>query len=370
MEDVVPLVKTLLFKPFFTALVMSFIATPFVIRLANYWGLVDDPKKRKHPAHTEKRVIPRAGGLAIFLGILATVPLFVPFSQQLVGILTGAAIIVIVGIIDDKVDLNPYFRFFTNILAAVIVVGSGVGISYITNPLGSGVIRLDEWRLVFNFLGESHSIVVWADLLAVFWIAWCMNMVNWSKGVDGQMPGFVGISALVLGILSFRFAILDLGQWAVATLAFITAGAFLGFLPFNYYPQKIMPGYSGGALAGFMLSILAIASGGKVATALLVLGIPFLDAGYTIFRRLAQKKSPFWGDRGHLHHKLLDLGWGKRRVALFYWILSVILGVIALNLTSRAKFFVIILVALVLGGILLWLTYLLPSLKKQDRDNG
>ena len=184
------------------------------------------------------------------------------------------------------------------------------------------------------------------------------------------MPGFVGISALVLGLLSLRFAVLDLGQWAVASLAFITAGAFLGFLPFNFYPQKIMPGYAGGALAGFMLSVLAIASGGKLATALLVLGIPFLDAGYTIIRRLAQRKSPFWGDRGHLHHKLLDLGWGRRRIALFYWELSVILGMISLNLTSRAKFFVIILVALVLGGTLLWLTFFLPSLKKHDLDSG
>jgi UDP-GlcNAc:undecaprenyl-phosphate GlcNAc-1-phosphate transferase len=197
-----------------------------------------------------------------------------------------------------------------------------------------------------------------------------MNMVNWSKGVDGQMPGFVGISAIVLGLLSFRFTMIDLQQWIVATLAFITAGAYLGFLPFNFYPQKIMPGYGGGALAGFMLSVLAIASGGKVATALLVLGIPFLDAGYTILRRLLQKRSPFWGDRGHLHHKLLDLGWGKRRIALFYWLLSVILGLIALNLTSRAKIFVIIFMALALGGILLWLSLLLPSLRREDQDSG
>lgn len=369
MELVTQLGKTLLFKPLLTAFFITLIATPFVIKLANYWGLVDDPQKRKHPAHTEHRIVPRAGGLAIFLGILVASAMTVPFSKQLAGILIGAAIIIIVGIIDDKIDINPYFRFFTNILAAVIVVGSGVGITYITNPLGPGVIHLDTLKLTFNFLG-NHSVIILADLLAIIWIVWCMNMVNWSKGVDGQMPGFVAISAIVLGILSFRFTMLDLSQWVVASLAFITAGAFLGFLPFNFYPQKIMPGYSGGALAGYMLSVLAIASGGKVATALLVLGVPFLDAGYTIIRRVAQKKSPFWGDRGHLHHKLLDLGWDKRKIALFYWILSVILGIIALNLTSRAKFFTIILIAAVLGGILLWLSLLLPSLKEPDPDNG
>ncbi len=369
MELATQLGITLLFKPFLVAFFITLISTPFVIRLAHYWGLVDDPKKRKHPAHTEKRVIPRAGGLAIFIGIFVAIAVTLPFTKQLAGIILGASLIVVTGIIDDKIDLNPYVRFFTNILAALLVVGSGVGITYITNPLGEGIIHLDTLRLNVDFLG-NHSIIILADILAVLWIVWCMNMVNWSKGVDGQMPGFVGISAVVLGILSFRFTMLDLQQWVVASLAFITAGAYLGFLPFNFFPQKIMPGYGGGALAGFMLSVLAIASGGKVATALLVLGVPFLDASYTIIRRIAQKKSPFWGDRGHLHHKLLDAGWSKPKIALFYWILSVILGLIALNLTSREKLFTIILIALILGGILLWLSFWLPSLKEPDQDSG
>lgn len=360
---------TLLIKPFLVAFFISLLSTPFVIKMAHYWGLVDDPAKRKHPAHTEKRVIPRAGGVAIFLGVIVATALTVPFNKQIAGILLGASIIIAVGIADDKLDLNPYVRFGTNFFAAVLVVMSGVGITYVTNPLGGGVIYLDTLKFTFNFLG-THSIIILADLLAILWIVWCTNMVNWSKGVDGQMPGFVAISAIILGILAFRFTMLDLAQWVVASLAFITAGAYLGFLPFNFYPQKIMPGYGGGALAGFLLSILAIASGGKVATALLVLGVPFLDAAYTILRRLAQKRSPFWGDRGHLHHKLLDAGWSKPKIALFYWGLSVILGLIALNLSSREKLFAIILIALVLGGILLWLSFYLPSLKEQDHDSG
>lgn len=361
--------KTLLIKPLLTAFFISFLSTPFVIKVAQYWGLVDDPKKRRHPAHTETRVVPRAGGLAVFLGIFVAASITLPFSKQLAGIMLGGVIIVIVGLLDDKFDLNPYFRFVTNFFAALLVVGSGVGISYITNPFGGGVIMLDTVRFSFDLFGR-HSVVILADLLALVWIVWCMNMVNWSKGVDGQMPGYVAISAIVLGILSFRFTMLDLAQWVVASLAFITAGSFLGFLPFNFYPQKIMPGYGGGALAGYMLSVLAIASGGKVATALLVLGIPFLDAAYTIIRRLMQKKSPFWGDRGHLHHKLLALGWGKRRIALFYWFLSVILGLVALNITSEYKIFVIFFVGVFLGGTLLWLSYFLPSLNRDDRDSG
>ncbi len=369
MDLTTQLVRSLLVKPFFIAFVMSFISTPFVIKLAHYWGLVDDPKKRKHPAHVEVRVIPRAGGIALFLGILVASALTFSFSKQIAGILMGAALIVGLGIVDDKIDLNPYARFAVNLLAALIPVGAGIGISFVTNPLGGDVIHLDTWRFTFNFFGQ-HSVIIIADLLAIVWIVWCMNLVNWSKGIDGQMPGFVAISAITLGILSFRFTILDLSQWIVASLAFITAGAYLGFLPFNFYPQKIMPGYGGGALAGYMLGILAIASGGKVATLLLVLGIPFLDAAYTILRRILQKRSPFWGDRGHLHHKLLDLGWGKRRIALFYWFLSSILGILALNLTSRGKLYVIVSIALVLGGLLLWLSFFLPQLARPDPDNG
>lgn len=116
-----------------------------------------------------------------------------------------------------------------------------------------------------------------------------------------------------------------------------------------------MPGYSGGALGGYLLAVLSILSGAKVATAILVLGIPMMDAFYSFSRRLAAGKSPFWGDRGHLHHRLLARGWGRRRIALFYWTVSAILGALALSLDSQGKLFAIILVAGFFGGIILWL---------------
>ncbi|MCL4382210.1 MAG: undecaprenyl/decaprenyl-phosphate alpha-N-acetylglucosaminyl 1-phosphate transferase [Patescibacteria group bacterium] len=351
-----------------SALIISFCLTPFVIKLAFKFGLVDDPKRRYHPAHTHQGIIPRAGGLAIYLGLVFASLSFLPLNKVVVGILLSSTIIVTVGLWDDKVDLSPYFRFFTNFLAAAIVVGSGVGIPYITNPLG-GILHLDTWRLTFNFLGQ-HSILVWADLFAIVWIVWCANMVNWSKGVDGQMPGFVVIAAATLGILALRFSAHDISQTTVTTLAFIVAGAFLGFLPWNFYPQKIMPGYGGGTLAGFLLAVLAILSWGKLGTAILVLGLPMLDAFYTLGRRLLTGHSPFWGDRGHLHHKLLDLGWGRRRIALFYWLLSAILGLFALTLNSQQKFFAFILLAVLVGGLILWLNFLSVLSKPPDQDNG
>ncbi len=350
-----------------TAGIFTFIVTPLVAKLAKKFSLVDDPAKRPHPAHTHQGIIPRAGGLGIYLGFLVAC-LFLPFNKVLLGILGGGAIMILVGLWDDKKDLSPYFRFATNFLAAAVVVGSGAGVPYITNPLG-GVLHLDSWRLTFDFLGP-HSILVWADLFAVVWIVWCANMVNWSKGVDGQMPGFVAISAFVLGLLSLRFSAHDISQWEVTALAFITSGAFLGFLPWNFYPQKIMPGYGGGALAGFLLATLSILSWGKLGTAILVLGVPLIDAFYTLARRIIQGKSPVWADRGHLHHKLLDLGWGKRRIALFYWLLSAILGAVALGLNSQQKLFVFILLAVAVGGLILWLSYFTTFSKPRDPDNG
>jgi len=361
--------KTFSARPFLIAFFFSLLITFLIIPLVKKMGLVDNPSIRRHPANTHKGAIPRAGGLAIYLSLVISIFLLLPLTKQIWGIMIGATIIVIVGLLDDKYDISPYVRFITNIVAALVVVGSGIGVPFITNPLG-GVIRLDIWRIVFE-LGGKHSILVWADLFALLWIVWCMNMVNWSKGVDGQMPGFVTIAAFIIGLLSFRFVSGgDLRQWIPAVLAFITAGAFCGFLPWNFYPQKIMPGYSGGALAGFLLAVLSILSVAKVGTAMLVLGIPMLDAIYTIIRRLSLRKSPFWGDRGHLHHRLLDIGWGRRRIALFYWLVSAILGLVALLVTSKIKLFIVLFIAVTLGGTLLWLSFFSTFSKQSDPDNG
>lgn len=342
----VRLFEQIILYPFLVSFFASFLSTPLVIKVANFFGLVDNPKKRYHPARVHQGGIPRAGGLAIFIGVLIASLLFLPLDKHLKGILLGAVIVIIVGLLDDKYDLSPYTRLLTNFLAAGCVVGAGIGIGFINNPFG-GIINL------------SRPL---ANLFALFWIVWCMNMVNWSKGVDGQMPGFVAIAAFVISILSLKFSA-DIAQWPVITLAFITTGSYLGFLPWNFYPQKIMPGYGGGSLGGYLLATLAILSTTKVGTMILVLGVPLIDGVYTMVRRLASGRLPFWGDRGHLHHRLLDLGWSKRRIAIFYWLVSAVLGIIALNLNPRQKFYTIILLAVLMGGGLLWLSRLRRSLK-------
>ncbi len=346
---------------FIVAFILSFILTKPTIALAKKFHLVTDIKKRLHPAHIHTGLIPRGGGVPIFVALLLTTLLFIPLNKIMTGILVSSLLLVIMGVLDDYFDLSPYLRFLINLFISMIVIGFGLGIPFIYIPL-MGIVNLQQWRISFHFLG-IHSILVLADLLAIIWLTWTMNMVNWSKGVDGQLPGFVGITAFFLGLLSQRFTHHDISVTTVMLFSFIVSGAYLGFLPYNFYPQKIMPGYGGGALAGFLLGILSILSFGKVGTAVLILAIPMMDAVYTIIRRLIHHKSPFRADWGHLHHRLLEIGWGKRRVAVFYWTVSLILGVSSLFLQGTEKFIAFI----TIGLLLLVFIFILETLKKQNK---
>lgn len=364
------LFKNISLLPLFVGAILTFISVPAVIQIANYLKLVDDPTKRPHPAHTETRIIPRAGGLAILFGLILTAAIFIPFTKGIVGILLGASLLVLVGIIDDYRDVHPYIRFGVNIVAALLAVAGGAGISFITNPLTGGIIHFDTIRWSFDFLGP-HSILPVADLLAVIWLVWAMNVIGWSTGIDGQMPGFVAISAFIIGLLSFsQISIDNFPAWTGTALAFITCGVYLGFLPWNFYPQKIMPGYGGKSLAGFLLGTLAILTTAKLGTALLVLCIPLIDAVYVIFTRLLARKNPVWGSRNHLHHRLLDAGWSKRSIALFYWFFSAIFGLVALTVNAKQKLFAFLVVAVVLAMVIIWLKLSTTFLKNFDPDNG
>lgn len=330
---------------------ISYLATIPVITFAKKYGFVDDLKKRKHPAHTHKGIVPRAGGLPIYIAIFLTCFLFISANKILTGVLIGGFLLVIVGLADDYYDLSPYLRFILNILIVTLVILFGLGIPYVSNPLG-GIIQLDKVVFTINWLGP-HKFYFISDLFAVIWIVGIMNFVNWSKGLDGQMPGFVAISAVFLGLLSLRYTAHDISKESVTLLSFITAGASLGFLAWNFYPQKILPGYGGGTLAGFMLGVLSILSWGKLGTMILVLSMPLTDALYVILRRLSNLKSPFKGDAGHFHHRLLAVGWGRRRIAVFYWVVSFLFGFASLFFKGIEKSFAIVIVFVALAVFIL-----------------
>jgi len=358
---------------------ISFIATPLTIWLAKRFRILDFPW-RPHPAILHKNPIPRAGGVATFLAVVITYALFGSFSglavfdKHIVGILVAGLIVVVVGVLDDKYDLNPYVRLLTNFLAAGIIVASGVGITWFTNPFG-GIIRLDEivirlnfpGILPFDFFAGPHSIVLFADILAFIWIVWVMNALNWSSGVDGQLSGIAVIGLVALGIAASRYLAADPTQTAPTVLAFAAAGSYLGFLPWSFYPQKIMPGYGGGTLAGVILASLSILAGAKLATTGLVLIVPLVDGIWAITRRLTRGRSPVWGDREHLHHQLLALGWQKWQVAVFYYLLGGAAAFFALTFGHKGRFFAILVGGVVILAILITLARFRQKIEKATR---
>lgn len=340
--------------PIIISFLISFGLGPLVINFYKKHHWVDDPKKNRHVKVTHTNAVPRGGGILIFIAVLLSSIIFLHFDKYLVAIFLGAFILTIVGIIDDIFNISPYWRLLTGLLATLIVVGSGIGIAYVSNPLGSGVIHLDQPQLNFFLFGEERSIWLLSSAFAILFIMWNMNIINWSKGVDGQLPGFVMVSCLFIAVLANRFQDAP-SQFNVTQLALIVSGAFAGLLYWNFYPQKIMPGYGAGSLAGYFLSVLAILSGAKVATTLMVLAIPSADGVFTIVRRIVAGKSPFWGDRGHLHHKLMDnFGWGRRRISIFYILTSFLMGFLSLFLNTTGKIISIVLVSLFVFAFLIY----------------
>ncbi len=333
---------TLFLLPTIFAAFISYIVTHLVIKTAKRLKIIDDPKKNKHPKVIHQKPTPRGGGIPIFVSLLITALIFLPLDKHTISILAGALVIAVMGFLDDRYNLNPYLRLAIGFFSASIPIFSGIGISFITNPFG-GIIDL------------SNPII--ADIFAMIWIVFMMNMINMgAKGIDGQLSGVVIISAITISALSFYYSA-DITQWPVIILTGITAGAFAGFLPWHVFPQKIMPGYGGATLAGYLLAIASILSTTKVGTLIVVLGVPLIDVGYSMIRRILSGKSPVWGDRGHLHHKLLDSGLSKKQVSQVYWSMTAILGILALNLNSTYKLYTIIGVGFIVGGLILWLTW-------------
>lgn len=355
------MVAQLVILPFVLALVLSTAITYLTIQIYRGMGLLDHSTRQKHPKNIHTTPVPRGGGIPIFFALFATVLLFGHFDTHMAAIFVGAFLLMVTGILDDIADISPYLRLGIGASAAAIVVLSGIGIGFVSNPLGGSPLDFGQWTFQLTLGTLPITLNLLADALAVLWIVWGMNFVNMgAKGLDGQLPGVIVIAASVMGILSFRFAN-DLTTWPASYLAFATAGAYGGFLLFNVYPQKIMPGWGGGSQAGYFLAVISILSGAKLATALIVLGVPLMDVIYAVLRRIRAGRSPVWGDDQHLHHQLLKMGWSKRQVALFYWIFTLVLGLAALQLNSQMKIYTIILVAVIVGGMLLWINSFLSQ---------
>ncbi len=314
--------------PFFSAFLLVVVLVLIALKKFPDWGLMDRPTKYG----LRRKPIPYYGGLAIFFAFLIAALSFLPWDLNLLGMLSAGALIVLVGFLDDYFEVSPWVRIFIQFLAAVILAIAGIGILSINLPF-FGTIAFGD-----SFLLSAGFTVVW--MIAI------VNAMNFLDGVSGLSSGVGIVAALTVFFLSIHPGVHEdpASQMGLAKVAVILAGVCLGFFLFEFPKPRILMGDTGSTFLGFLLATLAIYSGGKLATAFLVLGLPLLDAVWVILRRTFSGRK-FWhgGDRAHLHHQLLDLGFSTSMVVLFYLLITALFGAAAvLFVNSQQKFFVII----------------------------
>lgn len=333
---------------FSLAAVLSAGLTPLARRLAERIGAIDQPNEARK---IHLKPIARLGGVAIFGAFVITSLVFIPISRQFVALLLGLTLLFAVGVVDDIRGVSPWVKLFWQIVAACVVLAGGIGVTSITSPLG-GVIALDWGRFPVDFWYVHFNITPIGNLLSIIWMVGLVNAINFLDGLDGLACGVSAIAALIMFVLAVG---LKVGQVEVALLAIILVGTAIGFLPFNFYPARIFMGDSGAYVFGLILALLAIYSGGKLATATLVLGFTIFDALFTAARRLLRRSSPFRADRQHLHHLLLEIGWSQRQAVLLLYVLAIGFGVSALFLGSFTKLIALGVMLMTLAGVITWL---------------
>ena len=355
--EIPPYIKLILI-PLNLAFWATVASAPIVIRIAKTFKFMDDPLSHKHPGMLLTKPVPRAGGLAYILGILIPGIVLLPIttSQKMFGVLLSAVICVLVGLKDDRRDVSPYIRLGTQVLVAGITALAGITMIYISNPFGED-IKLDFVKYTFELWGW-HSVYYLAVAAAMVWIMTTMNFMSWSNGTDGVFAGLVCVSSLVISILMFDNIAIDPSIIPFVKLAALSAGAGLGMAFFTWPPQKILWGF-GATSAGLIIAALSIIGSTKIATTMLVLMIPFLDGIFAIIRRISRGQLPFWGDREHFHHKLLEgLNWDKKQIALFYWATSVCLGIIGIITSNQLKVLSIISVGVIIAALIAFVNIL------------
>lgn len=326
-------------SPLFLSFFLSIFFIWFLYPLAKkiIWQGRDEPR---HLVYKKNKAL-RIGGVAMILAfILALIldqNLFL--SWEIKGLFLALGLILIVGIRDDVKEISWKINLLFQIFIVILIFFWGIRIEYITNPITAGII---------NFSGNLGIFISFT--LVLIWILVLVNALNWLDGVDGLSGGITLICSLTIFFLSLKP---EVNQPPVAILALALAGAVLGFLVFNFYPAKILAGTSGALFFGFTLAVLAIFSGTKIATAILVLFLPLMDFLWVIGERIQEGKSIFQPDQKHLHFKLLELGWSPLKINIFFFSSTVLLSLIALNTRFLGKS-ITILAAVVLMLIFLW----------------
>lgn len=336
------------FFAFFLTLALVLFALKFFPKM----GLMDRPWKYG----LKRSPIPYYGGVVLYIGFMISCLLFVPMSIHLAGVLAGATLIAVVSFLDDRFALSPWLRLGVQVVAALVLVFSGVGIKSLSNPFG-GALPLDNWQISLGVIG---AVSVLAMIFTVVWVVMLVNTMNFLDGLNGLPSGVTVIAALSLFLLSIRPGIhFDANlQIPVAMMSIILFACTLAFWIFDFYPAKILMGDTGSMFLGFILASLAIFSGGKVATAVLVMGFPILDAFWVIIRRILKGQSPMKGDLKHLHHRLVEIGYSERMALFMIYSLCAIFGLAAVFLDGMQKVYAIsamLMMMVIIGGVAVYL---------------
>jgi UDP-GlcNAc:undecaprenyl-phosphate GlcNAc-1-phosphate transferase len=335
---------------FVLAALLTLVTTPLVRRYARKLGMVDRPEARR----VNKRVIARGGGIAIGFAFI-TVSLVMLGLNQIAGLhfideskvglreaaalLGGAALAVGLGFLDDKYQLRARWQFLGQFVLAGLAVGLGMVVTLLNVPFAKG--------------GSLQLDGVLASVITLIWIVGMINSMNFIDGLDGLSSGIALIAALTLGVISLGVGTGKVEPY-VALFCFILAGALAGFLRWNFHPAKIFSGTSGIMCVGYVLAVLSILGAAKIAVALLVLGVPIMDTFWITIRRVATGHSPFAADRGHIHHRLLDLGLSHRGTVLTIYAVCGLLSLLSLVFSGTGQMYAF-LGLVVLFGLMLFL---------------
>lgn len=338
---------------FSVALIIAFFSTPIARRIALRAGAVNVPKDNRR---MHKKPMPLLGGLAIIVGFVIAVVygftsrdaagFFFFLSQpQTLGLIFGALIIIVLGIVDDFRPLKAGVKFPFQLLAATVVVATGTRITSITLPFTAGA---DNG--ITYILGETIAFII-----SVLWIVGVTNAINLIDGLDGLAAGVSGIAAVSL----FIVAVIR-GEEGIALISVSLVGAIFGFLPYNFNPAKIFMGDTGSTFLGFILATLSIEGTMKSVTALalaipiLVLGLPIFDTLFAIMRRISNGKPIGEGDRGHIHHRLIDMGLSHKMSVVILYVISGALGLLSIVLVDKgllpSVILLILIVVFMIGG--------------------
>lgn len=347
---------------FSVAFIMALASTPLVKVFACKLGAIDIPDGNRR---VHKIPIPRLGGLAIFFGFMVAVLAFANIDSQTRGILIGAMMIVAIGILDDVKQLKATLKLLVQIISAIVVVAHGVKISAISVP---------------TFIVEGGILPLkWFSIpITIIWIVGVTNAVNLIDGLDGLAVGISSIATFSL----FFIAILA-GEPNVAIISAALAGSCIGFLPYNFNPAKIFMGDTGSTFLGFILSVICIQGlfkGYAIISFIipfLILGLPLFDTSAAIIRRIYNKKPIMGADRGHLHHKLIDMGFSQKQTVAILYVIAMLLGLSAVVLVEQGAKVAFILIAIVLvllifgSKIISWQTERIKSeLENELEESG